>query len=134
MAPLHTPYDGSTKPFTLALSALDPRDWIEVDDRLAEQLREKDHLFAEEHDRVFQAEEGSEEAQAEVLSMLMDYLPQAYPALYEREGDSITIMPTGQTYTRTDYAARPLELAARLVQDDLVLMHKQNGEHRLIAD
>ena len=132
-APLHTPYDGSSKPFTLALSALDPADWIEVDDRLAAQLGEKDHLFAEQHARVFQAEAGSVEAQAEVLDMLLDYLPQAYPALYGRDGDGIAIKPTGRTYARADYAARPLELAARLVQDDLVLMHKENGEHRLIA-
>lgn len=132
-APLHTPYDGTSKPFTLALSSLDPEDWIEVDGLLAEQLKEKDHLFSKRHPDVFQAEAGSLEAQAEVLSMFMDYLPQHYPQIYERDGDSITVKPIGRTYASPDYAARPLELAARLVQDDLVLMLKENGEHRLIA-
>ncbi len=131
--PLHTPYDGSTKPFTLALTTLDPDDWIEVDDTLGAQLDEKDRLFAAEHGRVFQAEASSVDAQAEVLDMFMDYLPQRYPEQYQRRGDSITILPTGRTYARAEYAARPLELAARLVQDDLVLMHKQDSEHRLIA-
>ncbi|MEM8687933.1 MAG: DUF3445 domain-containing protein [Pseudomonadota bacterium] len=130
---LHTPYDGSVKPFTLALKSLDPDDWIEVDDQLAEHLNEKDHLFAAERDQVFQAEPGSIQAQAEVLSMLMAYLPQHYPQLYGAKGDSITVKPTGRTYDRSAYTDRPLELAARLVQDDLVLMRKENGEHRLVA-
>ncbi len=130
---LHTPYDGSTKPFTLALQTLDPEDWIEVDDQLAAQLGEKDHLFAHEHGRVFMAEPGSIEAQSEVLSMLMAYLPQHYPELYSAKADTITIKPTGRTYEKSAYAARPLELAARLIQDDLVLMRKEDGEHRLVA-
>ncbi|MEM1198799.1 MAG: DUF3445 domain-containing protein [Pseudomonadota bacterium] len=132
-APLHTPYDGSTKPFTLALQTLNPDDWIEVDDQLTAQLGEKDHLFANEHARVFVAEPASVEAQAEVLSMLMAYLPEHYPELYSAEGETITIKPTNRTYNRSAYADRPLELAARLIQDDLVLMRKEDGEHRLVA-
>ncbi len=131
--PFHTPYDGSSKPFTLALSSLEPERWIEVDDLLAQQLREKDELFASKHDIVFQAASDTLEAQGEVLRLLMDYLPKRYPQIYARAGDSITVKPIARTYDPADYADRPLELAARLVQDDLVLMRKQGGEHKLVA-
>ncbi len=131
--PFHTPYDGSSKPFTLALSSLDPDHWIEVDDLLAEQLKQKDELFASKHDIVFQAAGDTLEAQGEVLGLLMDYLPKRYPQIYEQSGDAITVTPIARTYDPANYADRPLELAARLVQDDLVLMRKQDGEHKLVA-
>jgi hypothetical protein len=34
MPHLHTPYDGSSKPFTIGLKPLDLNAWIEVDDHL----------------------------------------------------------------------------------------------------
>ncbi len=131
--PFHTPYDGTSKPFTLALSSLDPEHWIEVDDLLAQQLREKDELFASKHGIVFQAASDTLEAQGEVLRLFMDYLPNRYPQIYARAEDGITVKPIARTYDPADYADRPLELAARLVQDDLVLMRKQDGEHKLVA-
>ncbi len=131
--PFHTPYDGSSKPFTLALSSLTPDGWIEVDDLLGEHLREKDELFAAKHGTVFQAAGDTLEAQGEVLLLFMDYLPERYPQFYARSGDAITVKPIARTYDPADYADRPLELAARLVQDDLVLMRKQDGEHKLVA-
>lgn len=131
--PFHTPYDGSSKPFTLALNSLNLADWIEVDDLLGEHLRQKDELFTAKHDIVFQAAGDTLEAQGEVLHLLMDYLPERYPQLYARSGDTITVEPLARTYDPADFADRPLELAARLVQDDLVLMRKQDGEHKLVA-
>ena len=53
--PFHTPYDGSSKPFTIALKPLDVRDWMEVDDRLVDHLAEKDKLFAERKKEYEQA-------------------------------------------------------------------------------
>lgn len=131
--PFHTPYDGSSKPFTLALRSLDPEDWIEVDDLLAGQLAEKHQLFAAKHELVFQARADTLAAQREVLDKLMAYLPKRYPQHYGRSGQTITIKPADQTYDLADFADRPLELAARLVQDDLVLMRKEGAEHKLVA-
>lgn len=133
--PFHTPYAGTSKPFTLALHALAPELWIEVDDRLAVHLKEKDDLFANKHRLVYQAADDTLTAQSEVLDLLMAYLPEHYRDLYTRAGDTITVHPMRRTYAVADFADRPLELAARLVQDDLVLMRKKDGEaeHTLVA-
>ena len=80
----HTPYDGSSKPFTVGLMPLDPNDWIEPDDRFAEQMAEKDRLFAgAARAPVFLAEADTHAAQAEVLEMLRSYLPQRFPRQFE---------------------------------------------------
>lgn len=65
-------------------------------------------------------------AQAECLEMLLDYLPKRYPQLYRVAGDgdarTISVATTGETHAVADFAACPLELCARIVQEDLVLM------------
>ncbi|NNE23550.1 MAG: DUF3445 domain-containing protein [Rhizobiales bacterium] len=130
---LHTPYDGSVQPFTIGLGALDPTGWIEVDDNVAPHLAEKNRLLGERHSDVFQAEDDTGEAQREVLEALLDYLPLQYPALYQAGSGTVTFKPTDTTYKISDFEARPLELAARLIQDDLVLMRSSEGRHRLVA-
>lgn len=40
-APVHTPYDGSSQPFTIGLQQLDLKDWIEVDENLLAYLAER---------------------------------------------------------------------------------------------
>ncbi len=130
---LHTPYDGSSTPFTIALRSLAPEEWIEVDEYLPIHLAEKETLFGEQHALVFQAEDDTRTAQQEVLDKLLDYLPGRYGDLYEVGSQTVTIIPANRTYDIADYAAQPLELAARLVQDDLVLMRPGEDGHRLVA-
>ena len=43
----YTPFDGSSKPFTIGLKPLDLATWLEVDDALEPYLAEKDRLYAE---------------------------------------------------------------------------------------
>lgn len=131
--PVHTPYDGSTQPFTIGLQTLDLADWIEVDERLAWYLAEKDTLLRDKHDLVFQALDDTREAQSEVLDLLWLYLPQHYPEIYTVTRDTMLIHPTSTLYRREDWVERPLELASRLVQDDLVIMRQSEAGHRLVA-
>ena len=35
VSPTHTPYDGTSRPFTIGLKPLDPENWIEIDDTYA---------------------------------------------------------------------------------------------------
>ena len=69
---LHTPYDGSSKLFQIGVKPLPLADWIEVDDRLAADLAEKERVSAAHPDSVFVAEPGTEQAQAEVLALLVE--------------------------------------------------------------
>ncbi|MBM21680.1 MAG: hypothetical protein CMN87_16875 [Stappia sp.] len=130
----HTPYDGSSKPFTVGLMPLDPNDWIEPDDRFAEQMAEKDRLFAgAARAPVFLAEADTHAAQAEVLEMLRSYLPQRFPDLYERTASGLRLTDTGREIDLDATNDPPLKTAARLVQEDLVLMRKGEDGYRLAA-
>lgn len=131
--PAHTPYDGSSKPFTIGLKPLDPAGWIDVDRHLESYLAEKDRLEAAHCESIFAAEHGTEEAQREVLSLLLDFLPARFPEIYRRTGE---IMHVGKAGRRVDLARTgepPLKIAARLVQEDLVLLRRGENGWRLAA-
>jgi len=127
--PRHTPYDGSSKLFEIGLKPLELADWIDVDERLQEYLDEKGRLIAAARDEVFAAQAGTEDAQREVLELLVAHLPARFPEIYRREGDAMLV--AGR---RVDLTETPALLAAsRLVEDDLVLMRRGESGWRLAA-
>lgn len=126
---MHTPYDGSSRLFAIGLKPLDPSGWIDADERLAADLAQKERLAATRWDEVFAAEPGTEAAQAEVLGLLAEHLPARFPELYAREGDMMHV--AGRAIPLD---ARPaLWTAARMVQEDLVLMRRGETGWRLAA-
>lgn len=108
---MHTPFDGSSKLFTIGMAPLGDADWLERDDRLSPYLSEKAHLLATVRDEVFGAETGSEAAQGEALRLICAHLGQNVP---------VTDEP-------------PLMAAARLVAEDLVILQKSDGGWRVTA-
>jgi hypothetical protein len=129
---MHTPYDGSSKLFTIGVKPLDPADWIDADDQLLAYLDEKDRLAERAFDRIFVAEPGTEAAQNEVLTLLADYLPERFPDIYQRIGPQIDITPAFRR-VRLDTPYPPLLVAGGLVQEDLVLMRRDDTGWRLVA-
>lgn len=130
----HTPYDGSARPFSVGLLPLDLADWIEPDTHLAAHLAEKERLFDGSAEApVLVAETDTLKARQEVLSLLLDHLPATFPELYWRSGETIRLLPMARDYRLADWHDRPLELAARLVQEDLVLMRRSADGYRLVA-
>lgn len=124
MARLHTPYDGSSRLFQIGLKPLDPGHWIEVDEKLAHYLDEKERLAAAYPEEVFAAEPGTEAAQAEVLAMLVSHLCARYPDIYRHLDQGVDILPAARRIELDDPELPPLKIAASLVQEDLVLLHK----------
>lgn len=122
--PTYTPYDGSSKPFTIGLLQLEPDRWIEPDEDLVEQIRLKLELVTEHEERVLRAEPGTEAAQQEVLDLLTEYLPTHHPDRYRLGDGGLTV--AGLTTDAVDTEVMPLRRAGLLVQDDLVIM--RNGE------
>ena len=126
---MHTPYDGSSRLFAIGLKPLDMSGWIDADARLAADLAQKERLAAARWDEVFAAEPGTAAAQAEVLALLVEHLPARFPQLYRREGGTMHVagraVPLG--------AMPALWTAARLVQEDLVLMRRGAAGWRLAA-
>ena len=131
--PRHTPYDKGRFQLTLGIRELDPADWIEVDDRYPEHLAEKRRLLAERPGEVFDALPESLPAQAECLERLLEHLARHHPGLVEAGGRTVRALRTGDTYDRSAFSGRPLDLAGRLVQEDLCLMAPDGDTWRLVA-
>jgi len=131
----YTPYDGSATPFSIGLSALDPDEWIEPDDEFALQMAEKERLFRANEAQVYQALEASLVSQAEMLDLLLAYLPHAHPQFYHHDETAreIELRKTGAVYKIDDWGDAPLKLAARLIQDDICLMTNSAEGYRLAA-
>ncbi|MBZ9842463.1 heme-dependent oxidative N-demethylase family protein [Mesorhizobium sp. CA5] len=125
----HTPYDGSSKLFTIGLKPLDFDRWIEVDELLLPHLAEKQRLYAEIPEKVFVEEDGTSEAQRDVLDLLVAHLEAAHPGTYRRNGEVVEPIGFETASDRLPPALReaPLAKASLLVQEDLILMRR--GEH-----
>lgn len=108
-----TPFDGSSRPFTIGLQALDPALWLDRDHTFDFQLAEKRRLYENLHDKVFVEEPETREAQGEVLELVRQNL--------------------GLAPTEEIGAASPLIAASLLIQEDLILMRRDERGWRLAA-
>jgi hypothetical protein len=125
------PYASALKPFSIGLSALDPDCWIEPDDDLESFLAEKDRLAEEHFDEIFYSEKASLAAQQECLDLLVDHLLHRHPDRYGRSGDRM--MAGGRVVDLADNSITPLQKAAALVADDLVILQKREAGWHLTA-
>lgn len=132
MSVLHTPYDGSSKPFTIGLVQLDESQWLEEDKNLIPYLDEKLNLYNRLPDKVLVEDEDTRSAQNEVLQLIQGHVLKYYPALYAREGTAIRV--AGKHLVAVDdEALSPMARAALLVQEDLLLMRKSADGWSLVA-
>jgi dimethylamine monooxygenase subunit A len=113
---IHTPYDGSAKPFSIGLKPLDLAEWIDVDGNFDQYIAEKRRLYVEERDNVLVAEADTEDAQAEVYSLIAAHMRTLDPRF---RGDDDTL--------------GHIAAAGLLVQEDLVMMRKSSEGWRLVA-
>lgn len=120
--PRYAPYASGKFQMAMGLVALDLRDWIDVDQNRAAELREKERLLASQHDAVFGDLPGSEAAQREVLMLLLDNLERCQSGLISFDEGTVRVAETGKSYRLSDFADHALDLAGRLVQEDLCLM------------
>src|SRR5215475_5581248 len=106
--PIHTPYDGSSKPFTVGLKPLDLDRWLEIDAHRETYLAEKRRLYADIPEKVFVAEAGTEDAQQEVLELIAEHLCRRAPELTTGAQEALGQQPNG------DFPAPPLKTASLL--------------------
>ena len=134
-APAYEPYQPGAYRLALGLTPLDLHDWIEPDARMAIELAEKERLLCERPDDVFIVLPEAANSSAEVLDLLISYLPERFPTLYRRVGDQIENRVTRQRWHVTQHGLHPLDLAGRLVQEDLCLMQlaAETDQYRLVG-
>ncbi|MCB4820473.1 heme-dependent oxidative N-demethylase family protein [Roseicella aerolata] len=119
---VHLPFEDG--PFRMAMGLLScpAAAWIELDDRYPAEMAERRDLLASRHAEVFAACPGSEAARAEVLALLAAHLPQRFPGWFRREGEVLHNALTGERWDLATPPCDPLEIAGRLVQEDLCLI------------
>lgn len=127
----YTPYDGSKQPFSIGLAPLGDLPWIEVDERLPAYLKRKAALIEARPDIVWGEEDGTREAQGEVLEAIVGELMARHEDLYRRLDGGLAV-PSAGLEVRFGQEA-PLLSAARLVGEDLVLMRNSPSGWRLVA-
>lgn len=119
--------------FAIGISPLDVAEWFVIGNDLARYLAEKQRLEAAHGDRVFMAEAGTDEAQREVLALVASHMVERHPGLYSRDGDIVTVLPTGGTVDLGDGGEPALKRAAHLVPDDMVVMRRGATGWRIAA-
>jgi len=130
--PTHTPYDGSSKLFTIGLKPLELDKWIEVDGNLIDHLAEKRRLYTEIPDKVFVEENGTRDAQGEVRDLIEAHLLATFPEIYRRTAAGIEVI-SAEANKANLFSDAPLVAASLLVQEDLILMRRDDTGWRLAA-
>ncbi|QDZ02761.1 DUF3445 domain-containing protein [Nitratireductor mangrovi] len=128
---MHTPYDGSSRPFTIGLTPLRPTGWIEIDEHYEAWLAGKRRLLAERRNTVFVEEPGTREAQGEALERICSHLVAGFPAIFPGTRQWEAALAAMDRELGAGHA--PLVAASLLVQEDLVLMRKGEAGWRLAA-
>ncbi len=123
--PDYAPFKAGPFRLSMGLMPLDLKDWIEPDAQCAAELKEKERLLTGRHAEVFAALPEADPGSAETLALLVEHLPNRFPELYKRNGDRLDNLATGQRWGIHDPPLHPLDLAGRLVQEDLCLMQRQ---------
>ena len=123
--PIYLPYEAGPHRPSMGLQSLDLAEWIEIDRHFADELAGKQHLLASRHEEVFASLPEALPASQEALDLLLDHLPQRFPTIFKRSGGVFANILTGESWDLSSSDLHPLDLAGRLVQEDLCLMQRR---------
>jgi Haem-dependent oxidative N-demethylase, alpha subunit-like len=139
----YMPYPFADGAYSLALGLAPMREdtWLDFDEHYVPEMREKGIRLRDEYDSVFLALPGSESGQAETLELLLQHLIAFYPERFRILGRSagsdlsgrIENLTNGERWDIAHFAGAPLDLAARLVQEDLCLMSPRGGDTYVLS-
>ncbi|MGH9133134.1 MAG: heme-dependent oxidative N-demethylase family protein [Ilumatobacteraceae bacterium] len=136
--PDYQPYQAGEFRWRLGLRVLALADWIQIGPAYDRDLAAKRDALANHPATVLAYEPGVEHEAAEVLDALVAHLTRRWPEWFVVDGDAtggatVANLRTGETF---EYGARPdarpdarhlLDIAGRLVQEDLVLLVERPG-------
>jgi dimethylamine monooxygenase subunit A len=131
--PRYRPFLDGPWRLAMGIKALDLAEWIEIDERFTPQLTQRRALLEERRGEVLDALPESAAGQRELLDLLLEHLPERFPEHYQRQGGRIENLTTGECFALPAWDDAPLELAGRLVQEDLCLMQRGEAGYRLVA-
>lgn len=123
----YLPFDGGRFRLGMGLTPLNHSQWIEIDDHFAAALAAKRSLLQTRRNEVFAALPEALAAADELLKILARHLAQHHPSVFHRDGDRLLNSATGESWNLAGPQGcpcklHPLDLAGRLVQEDLCLL------------
>lgn len=130
---LHLPFEPGPYRMAMGLVTLPEAAWFELDDRYQSELRERGRLLAQRHADVFAALPVSDHARAEALTDIADNLTTHHPGWFARDGNTLHNRLTGEDWDLAQPPCDPLELAGRLVQEDLCIVQLDDAAPVLTA-
>ena len=129
---IYTPFEAPYR-MAMGLMALPLEEWIEPDAALTGDSREKRRLLRDHRDDVFRTLPGSEPAQDELLQLLARHLAVQAPDTYRLSAGQLELTPLGERHDLANPGLAPLDLAGRLVQEDLCILQRDDEAWRLTA-
>ena len=125
---------GPKYPITMGLRRMPWDDWIELDNQFTYFHAEKSRRIAELGGRIAQTAPEGLNGAYELLEELSEYLPQRYPDLFIKTIAGLDNVITGERINIRERPLKedPMQVAARLVQDDLVIVtERADGQYYL---
>jgi hypothetical protein len=127
----YMPWVGGEFRWRLGMRPLDLADWIQIGSDYDAQMTAKAAARAEHLDTVFVSVPEALPACAEVLEILVDHLTERWPDDFVRTARDVVNVRTGERLP-LDGSVHPLDVAGRLVQEDLIVMVPSGDEQELI--
>ena len=127
-APLHLPFEPGPYRLAMALQACAEADWIEIDAGYRAELALRRGLLDLRRPEVLGLGPDTLPARRELLALLAHHMPARFPAWFAAAPDGrLRNRLTGEVWQLDHPAPDPLDLAARLVQEDLCLLRLDAG-------
>jgi hypothetical protein len=123
---IYLPFESGPFRMSMSLTTVPESAWFEIDERYVDEMAERRDLLAQRHHDVFGALPPSEAARTETLREVVANLTTYAPQWFSRAGDRLCNALTGESWDLAAPPCDPLELAGRLVQEDLCII--QNSE------
>lgn len=130
---MHLSFEPGPYRMAMGLITKPEASWFELDERYPEETAERRRLLETRHDAVFAALPCSSAACRETLDAVATNLATHHPAWFSRNGDRLHNRLTGETWNLTAPEHDPLEVAGRLVQEDLCIIQPEESGPLLTA-
>lgn len=130
---IHLSFEPGPYRMAMGLTAAPWSAWLEIDERYPEELALRRQLLIDQRSEVLVLTPGAEPACREALDRLTTHLPEFYPAWFSRDGAWLENHLTGERWNLSAPPLGPLELAGRLVQEDLCIVELRDGVPYLTA-
>jgi hypothetical protein len=130
---IYLPFEPGPHRMAMGLTTVPESAWFEIDECYVGEMAERRRLLAERHQDVFGALPQSEAARRETLCAAVANLTTHAPQWFSREADTLHNALTAETWDLADPPCDPLELAGRLVQEDLCIIQQADDGPRFTA-